>query len=440
MIPLVIRWFSRLIDLLQIILNAASEQKLDAILSITIRPFRNCIYIKERQIFAEIVIEIGIAPAEFAIDVYDFMVDNEIVVYSTIKYQNKTRGGWGCIIQLKDISDIQKVKERFPDGYITLPNGENLRITSCGTYLPKSFFEINCSAKEVKGIPPSRICKFFPQKFEIAPRDCVTVDKLFVVTCRSITDAIELTQTPLALPNKHLQFRYSITDDAESRPKGKAQSSAIIPYRRDEFSSPSKGIISFQENMIIRSLNNRVDALENNQNVLAASVVKVSKGLAILNNAILDVYATLDSHAVLQQVSSSITDFQLQLTEAYLAKDFTKVEEITSNLKKLQIARNGQGTIVEMRSSINKSHFEEVINAQQTLTNELREGVSSIEDGSAVASENSNDSPEEKAELVEIQDDTVQTPDSGKKRSINAGNSCKKQKTKKNGRDRKSVV
>lgn len=140
MIPLVIRWFSRLIDLLQIILNAASEQKLDAILSITIRPFRNCIYIKERQIFAEIVIEIGIAPAEFAIDVYDFMVDNEIVVYSTIKYQNKTRGGWGCIIQLKDISDIQKVKERFPDGYITLPNGENLRITSCGTYLPKSFF------------------------------------------------------------------------------------------------------------------------------------------------------------------------------------------------------------------------------------------------------------------------------------------------------------
>lgn len=78
----------------------------------------------------------------------------------------------------------------------------------------------------------------------------------------------------------------------------------------------------------MRSLNNRVDALKNNQNVLAASIVKVSKGISILNNAILYVYSTLDSHAVMQQVSSSITDIQLQLTEAITTKDYTGVKKL----------------------------------------------------------------------------------------------------------------
>lgn len=260
------------------------------------------------------------------------MVDNEILVYSTIKYQNKSRGGWGCIIQLKDIQDIAKVKERFPDGLITLNNGEKLKITACGTYIPKSLFEINCSSNEVKGIPPSRLCKFFPPKFGIDPTKCCTVDKLFVVTCRSISDAIELTQSPVTLPNKYLQFRYSITEDSEYRTKGKNPSSSIIPYRKEEGPTYMKANTNFQDNIIMRAINNRVDALENNQNILAASIVKVSKGLSILNSAILDVYSTLDSHAVLQQVSNSIADFQLQLTEAYTMKDYNRVEEITSNL------------------------------------------------------------------------------------------------------------
>jgi hypothetical protein len=112
------------IDLQEIIISYTLAQKLELFASAIRRPGRNSPYIKERQIFADIIHDLGITPAEFATDVHDFMIDHDILVYSTIKYPNKSRGGWSCIIQLKLTYDIQKVKEKFSDGLVTLYNGE----------------------------------------------------------------------------------------------------------------------------------------------------------------------------------------------------------------------------------------------------------------------------------------------------------------------------
>lgn len=93
--------------------------------------------------------------------------------------------------------------------------------------------------------------------------------------------------------------------------------------------------------------------------------------------------------------------------------------------------RNGQGTIIEMRSNINKAHFEGVIEAQQSLSNDLREGVSNIENSETLSLGNIKDVTDEKNEPIVTPVGTPSTPDAGKKRTINAGNSSKKQKTKK---------
>lgn len=404
---------------------------MDRIASAIRRPWRNSLYIKERQIFADIIHDLGISPAEFAMDVHDFMIDHDILVYSTIKYTNKIRGGWSCIIQLKLTYDIQKFKDKFADGTVTLYNGEKLKVTSCGTYIPSSYSEVICPAKDIKGIPFVKLCKFFPQKFLIKPSDCNVVDKLFIVNCHSMLDAIEMTQSPVSLPNRQLYFRHAVSEDAESKfktPKKSPVSSptAIVPYRNTDTISPFRPQESQAEIAIIRGLQNRVDVLENNQHVMAATIVKVSKGQTILNNAILDIYSTMDAQSKLQQISCSIVDYQSQLMEALSTNNFSKVEEITIMLKNLKLARNGQGTIIEMRAGINKSHFEEVIGAQQSLANELKEKAQCIE-----LNENTHIiEPNEKPQTIEeTKPEVTASQDPGKKRVITAASSNKKKKT-----------
>lgn len=172
-------------DLLETIISAFYDKKLDCAEAIHRRYCRNNAYIKERQLFADITNDRGVLPSEFAVDVYDFLIDLEIRVFSTIKYFNKSRQSWSCIIQLKDVADVIKVKSQFPDNMINLNNGEKLKITSCGSYIPQSYNEVVCPASDVKGFF-SKLDKLIPARYGITQQNMIIKDKLAIITCKSL--------------------------------------------------------------------------------------------------------------------------------------------------------------------------------------------------------------------------------------------------------------
>lgn len=69
-----------------------------------------------------------------------------------------------------------------------------------------------------------------------------------------------------------------------------------------------------------------------------------------------------------------------------------------------------------MRSTINKSHFEEVIVTQQSITNDLRDKINSIE-GISPEQQNSHDINPEVTVIANEKSEINHSPDSGKKRT-----------------------
>lgn len=195
-------------------------------------------------------------------------------------------------------------------------------------------------------------------------------------------------ETILIPPHQALNFRHAVSDvaydnKAKTNTPRDSNSLSMSNWSRNRNnsydSSPSKSFLSSHDSSTIRTLQNRVDDLETNQNVMASSIIKISKGQAVLHNAILDVYVTMDGHARMQQISSFISDCQQTLMEAILINDRAKVLEITETIKTLQIAKASQGSILDMRASLNKSTFEQIVGEQQALANDLKEKIQTIE-------------------------------------------------------------
>jgi len=301
---------SNRIDLIEKLISASLAVNTGKIHSITRRTCRNSQYVKERQFFADVTHDLGVSSAEFSVDIQDTLMDHDLIVYSGIKYHNKMKGGHSCIIQLKNPLDISKL----------------------------------------------------------------------IITCKSLEDAMNLAGRGIDIPpNSHLVLKHATSEigTPDSRSKSSTStnrdrySKAMVSFNNfsNEAISPYKPP-SHQESMAMRSLHQRVEMLEHNQDYMASSIVKISKGQAILNSAILDVYSTIEAQSKMTQISSIISDKQSDLMEAVSIMDVRKIEEISSQIKALQIARNSQLSIIDMRKEMNSNNMEQDT-SQENFTLEL---------------------------------------------------------------------
>jgi chromosome segregation ATPase len=69
-------------------------------------------------------------------------------------------------------------------------------------------------------------------------------------------------------------------------------------------------------------LRQEIEELKTNQQVIFSSIFKLAKGQAVTNNAIIDLYATIDSQNQLQKIGAAISDIQVDLSK----NEWDKVE------------------------------------------------------------------------------------------------------------------